>query len=190
MNNEDIALIHQLISDEKAYNDLDEHIVAAHQHALIQCRLYNQKVNQNQGYDYTILRNLFAKVGDDPYVEPNFYCKFGFNISFGNEVFLNHDVTLLDDAPIIIGNQANIAPKVGIYTASPVNDITKRQQHYMIAKPVIIKDNVWIGGNVCILGGVTIGNNAIIGAGSVVTYDVPDNAIVIGNPAHVLRINK
>lgn len=190
MDNNEINLIKQLINDEKEYNNLDSHIITAHEHALMQCRIYNQKVNQNQGYDYTILKNLFAKIGTDPYVEPNFYCKFGFNISFGNEVFLNHDVTLLDDAPIIIGNQANIAPKVGIYTASPVKDINKRQHHIMIAKPVVIKNNVWIGGNVCILGGVTIGNNAIIGAGSVVTKDVPDNAIVIGNPAHVLRINK
>ena len=108
----------------------------------------------------------------------------------GNEVFLNHDCTLMDYAPITIGNQANIAPKVGMYTAQPALDPQKREHHIMTARPITIKNNVWIGGNVCILSGVTIGNNVIIGAGSVVDHDVPDNAVVVGNPAKVIRIIK
>ena len=111
------------------------------------------------------------------------YCEFSFNISFGNESFLNHGITLIDYAPIIIGDQVNIAPKVRIYTASP-HSIT---DHRLVARPITIKDNVWIGGNVCILGEVTIGQNTIIGAVSAVTHDIPANVIAVGNPAHILR---
>ena len=89
----------------------------------------------------------------------------------------------MDYAPIIIGDQVNIAPKVEIYTASP-HSIT---DHRLVARPITtIKDNVWIGCNVCILRGVTIGHNTIIGAGSVVTHDIPANVIAVGNPAHIL----
>lgn len=182
--------VNQLISNQQEFDFQNAKITAAHQEALEKCIQYNQQVTQNHGYNLELLQSLFNQIGEDPYIEPNFHCQFGFNISLGNEVFLNHDCTLMDYAPITIGNQANIAPKVGMYTANPVADSQKRKHHLMIAKPITIKDNVWIGGNACILGGVTIGNNAIIGAGSVVEHDVPDNAVVVGNPAKVIRIIK
>lgn len=184
-----IEEINQLINSQE-FDAHDPRIMAAHQEAFNQCFEYNQQVNQNHGYNLKLLTDLFNRIGTDPYIEPDFHCQFGFNIALGNEVFLNHDCTLMDYAPIIIGNQANIAPKVGMYTAQPVLDLQKREHNIMIAQPITIKNNVWIGGNVCILGGVVIGNNAIIGAGSVVDHDVPDNAVVVGNPAKVIRIIK
>lgn len=181
--------INQLINGRE-FNARDPQIMNAHQKALNQCFEYNQQVNQNHGYNLELLTALFNQIGIDPYIEPNFHCQFGFNITLGNEVFFNHDCTLMDYAPITIGNQANIAPKVGMYTAQPVLDPQKREHNIMTAQPITIKDNVWIGGNVCILGGVTIGNNTIIGAGSVVDHDIPDNAVVVGNPAKIIRIIK
>lgn len=181
--------INQLINGQE-FNARNSQIMNAHQKAFNQCFEYNRLINQNHGYNYELLANLFNKIGTDPYIEPDFRCQFGFNITLGNEVFLNHDCTLMDYAPIIIGNQANIAPKVGMYTAQPVPDPQKRKQNLMIAQPIVIKNNVWIGGNACILGGVTIGNNVIIGAGSIVNHDIPDNAVVVGNPARVIRIIK
>ena len=184
-----IEKVNQLINNQ-AFDARDSRIMAAHQKAFNLCFKYNQQVDQNHGYNLEFLTNLFNQIGADPYIEPDFHCQFGFNITMGNEIFLNHDCTLMDYAPITIGNQANIAPKVGMYTAQPVLDPQKRERNIMTAQPITIKDNVWIGGNVCILGGVTIGNNAIIGAGSVVDHDVPDNAVVVGNPAKVIRIIK
>lgn len=184
-----IEEVNQLINNQ-AFDACDSRIMAAHQKAFNLCFKYNQQVDQNHGYNLELLTTLFHQIGTNPYIEPDFHCQFGFNITMGNEVFLNHDCTLMDYAPITIGNQANIAPKVGMYTAQPALDPQKREHHIMTARPITIKNNVWIGGNVCILGGVTIGNNAIIGAGSVVDHDVPDNAVVVGNPAKVIRIIK
>ncbi|WP_435302709.1 sugar O-acetyltransferase [Ligilactobacillus cholophilus] len=178
--------INNLITNQKIFDETSSIIITAHQHALKICAQYNSLVLENQGYDDQLLRNLFHHVGTDLYIEPNFNCQFGFNIDLGNEVFLNHDCTLQDFAPIIIGNQANIAPRVGFYTASAVPQ-KNRSQHAMIAKPIILQDNVWIGGNAVILGGVTIGKNSIIGAGSVVNTDIPANSIAVGNPAKVIR---
>ncbi|WP_407455419.1 sugar O-acetyltransferase [Ligilactobacillus aviarius] len=182
-----IEEVNQLINNQE-FDARNPRIMTAHQRAFNQCFEYNRQVNQNHGYNLELLTALFNQIGTDPYIEPDFHCQFGFNITMGNEVFLNHDCTLMDYAPITIGNQANIAPKVGMYTAQPALDPQKREHHIMTARPITIKNNVWIGGNVCILGGVTIGNNAIIGAGSVVDHDVPDNAVVVGNPAKVIRI--
>lgn len=179
--------INSFIENQQIFDACNPLIFKAHQIALKICSQYNQTINDNQGYQDQLLRELFDSVGTDLYIEPNFNCQFGFNISLGDEVFLNHDCTLQDYAPIIIGNQANIAPRVGFYTAS-APQIVDRKPHTLQAKPIMLKNNVWIGGNASILGGVTIGNNAIIGAGCVVDHDIPDNAVVVGNPARILRI--
>lgn len=187
---QDFSKIKLLTANQRKFNVRDPQIMKFHNQVVYQCQKYNEYVNQNNGYNIQILNDLFNQIGSDPYIEPNFYCQFGFNISLGDEVFFNHDCTLMDYAPITIGDQANIAPKVGLYTAYPVIAQENEPNQLMIAKPITIQNNVWIGGNTCILGGVTIGNNAIIGAGSVVTQDIPANAVAVGNPAKVIRIIK
>lgn len=143
---------------------------------------YNHQINNNNYYDYFLLAQTFKYLGDDPYIEPNFKFKIGSNISFGSNSFINHDTTIIDFAPVTIGDNVNIAPKTAIYTA----DFTEDPNILKIAA-VTISDNVWIGANSIILSGVTIGKNAIVGAGSVVTKDVPENMVVVGNPAKILR---
>lgn len=151
------------------------------------CVEYNEKVNQKNFYDEALLNTLLKKVGRDPYVEPNFRCFLGSRIELGDEVFLNHDVTLQDMAEITIGNNVNIAPRTGIFTEFCPKDKELRRQKTRYAKPVVIEDGVWLGGNVTVWGGVTIGKNSIIGAGSVVTADIPENVIAVGNPAKVIK---
>lgn len=183
----DINYVQNLTKAGQVYNDLDPKVVAARNHALKTTRAYNNKVYHQNEYDYQLLRPLFKHLGAFPYIEPNFYCEFGFNLSIGDNFFSNHDVVLMDCAPITIGNDVNIAPKVGVYTVNHVEDPVARAHHQIYARPVVIEDGVWIGAGVNIVGGVTIGQNAIIGAGSVVTQDIPANVIAAGNPAKVIR---
>ncbi len=134
-----------------------------------------------------ILKELFGDCTDDIFIKPPFRCDYGFNIHAGKKFFANYDCIMLDAGPITIGDNCLLGPKTCIYTVSHDINPVKRAQGISYAKPIQIGDNVWVGGNCIILPGVTIGNNAIIGAGSVVTKDVPDNAVVAGNPAKALR---
>lgn len=120
-------------------------------------------------------------------IEAPFYCPYGFNIELGDDVFLNAGCTILDSAPVKIGDQCQFGPNVQIYCAEHHQDPEKRARGLEIAHPVTIGNKVWIGGAAVILPGVTIGDGAIIGAGSVVTKDVAPNVIVAGNPAKVIK---
>ncbi len=169
------------------YSLKDEKIIREKQKARKLCAEYNEKVNQENFYDEALLRMMLKKVGKDPYIEPNFRCFLGSRIKLGDEVFLNHDVTLQDMAEIKIGNNVNIAPRTGIFTEFCPEERELRKQKMRYARPVVIEDGVWLGGNVTVWGGVTIGKNSIIGAGSVVTSDIPENVIAVGNPARVIK---
>ncbi len=134
-----------------------------------------------------IVCELFAKTYDDTFVNPPFYCDYGFNIEVGKNFFANYNCTMLDVAKITIGDNCFMAPNVSIYTAGhPVHPVA-RNSMYEYGIPVTIGDNVWIGGNTIICPGVTIGSNVVIGAGSVVTKDIPDWTICAGNPCRVIR---
>jgi maltose O-acetyltransferase len=172
---------------ENYYSLTDEKIIQARKRAQKLCVEYNEKVNQENFYDEALLNALLKKVGRAPYVEPNFRCFLGSRIELGDEVFLNHDVTLQDMAEITIGSNVNIAPRTGIFTEFCPKEKELRRKKIRYAKPVVIEDGVWLGGNVTVWGGVTIGKNSIIGAGSVVTADIPENVIAVGNPAKVIK---
>ena len=118
---------------------------------------------------------------------PPFYCDHGTKISFGNYFYANIGLTILDENEVKIGNHVFIGPHVSIYTAAHPIDSSIRNTNLEIAKPVTIGDNVWIGGNTVINPGVTIGNDVVIGSGSVVTKDIPNRVIAVGNPCRVLR---
>ena len=133
------------------------------------------------------LAKIFGKIGRKCNILPPFKCDYGFRIEVGENFFANYNFIVLDGNYVTIGDNVWIAPNVGIYAAGHPLDVEDRLAGYEYAFPVTIGDNVWIGGGVTIIGGVNIGKNAVIAAGSVVIRDVPANTLVAGNPARVVR---
>ena len=134
-----------------------------------------------------LLRGLLGKSDGDTFINQPFYCDYGSNIRVGRRFFANFNFTVLDEAPVTVGDDCFIGPNVSIYTACHSTDPIERNSRREWAKPVTIGDNVWIGGSVTILPGVTIGSNVTIGAGSVVVKDIPDGCVAVGNPCRVVR---
>ena len=136
----------------------------------------------------SILKGLLGYIGDDDIIiNQPFYCDYGKQIRVGKRFFANFNFTVLDEAPVTIGDDCFIGPNVSIYTACHSTDPVERNSRREWAEPVTIGNNVWIGGSVTILPGVRIGNNTTIGAGSVVTKDIADNCVAVGNPAKVIK---
>lgn len=134
-----------------------------------------------------MLKQILGKTGENIWIETPFHCDYGWNIEVGENFFANYNLIILDVAKVTIGKNVQIPSNVSIYTAGhPIHPDT-RNTGYEYGIPIMIGDNVWIGGNVVILPGVTIGDNVVIGAGSVVSKDIADNKIVIGNPCKVVR---
>ena len=130
---------------------------------------------------------LDVREGARVHIYSPFYCDYGKHIHIDDRAFINHNCTILDEADVYIGKYVRIAPHVGIYTVGHQEEIEPRKMGYEYAKTITIEDNVWIGGHSCILPGVTIGENSIIGAGSVVRDDIPKNVMAAGNPCRVIR---
>ena len=136
-----------------------------------------------------LLRGLLGKSDGDTFINQPFYCDYGSNIRVGRRFFANFNFTVLDEALVTIGDDCFIGPNVSIYTACHSTDPVERNSRRDWAKPVTRGDNVWIGGSVTILPGVTIGSNVTIGAGSVVVKDIPDGCVAVGNPCRVVKRN-
>lgn len=134
-----------------------------------------------------LIKEILGKTGKNINIEAPFHCDYGYNIEVGENFFANYNLTILDVEKVIIGDNAQIAPNVSIYTAGHPVHPDSRNSGYEYGIAITIGDNVWIGGNTCILPGVTIGNNVVIGAGSVVTKDIPNNVIAAGNPCKIIR---
>jgi acetyltransferase-like isoleucine patch superfamily enzyme len=133
------------------------------------------------------LAGIFGKIGEKCNILPPFKCDYGFHIEVGENFFANYNFIVLDGNYVRIGDNVWIAPNVGIYAAGHPLDVEDRIAGEEYAFPVTIEDNVWIGGSVSIIGGVTIGKNSVVAAGSVVIRDVPPDTLVAGNPAKVVR---
>ena len=134
-----------------------------------------------------ILKDILGGCGERFHFNQPFHCDYGSNIYIGENFFANFNLTILDEAEVRIGDNCFIGPNVSIYTACHPLDAKGRNELIEWSEPVTIGDNVWIGGSVTIVPGVRIGNNAVIGAGSTVTRDIPDNVLVAGNPARVIK---
>lgn len=158
-------------------------------------RKYNTSTPTELTLRNKILKNLFKSLGKNAYIEPPFICDYGSQIEWGENSYANFNCVILDSASVKIGNNVMLGPNVNIYTAthsihpSLRNDIQKEGLESLItyAKPVIIENGVWIGGSSLILPGIKIGANSVIGAGSVVTKDIPANVVAVGNPCKVLK---
>jgi maltose O-acetyltransferase len=134
-----------------------------------------------------LLLELFGSFGAGAVVRPSFRCDYGSNITIGESTFINYDCVFLDCNRIDIGREVQIAPRVQIYTATHPLDAATRRSSLEFALPVVIHDGVWLGGGAIVCPGVTIGENTVVGAGSVVTRDLPAGVLAVGNPCRVLR---
>lgn len=133
------------------------------------------------------IKNILGKTGEEVFIEQPFRCDYGKNIEVGNNFFANYNCVILDVGRVVIGENVMFAPNVSIYTAGHPIHPESRNSGYEYGIEVTIGDNVWVGGSVVINPGVKIGNNVVIGSGSVVTKDIPDNVIAVGNPCRVIR---
>ena len=182
----------------KQFNCIDNELVSIITKARRLTKQYNQTKFEDTIQKDSILSELFAKIGNNVKIDVPFYCDYGQHISIGNNVIININCTFVDCNKITIGNNVLIASNVQIYTAThPVNISDRLLDNWSYnnphaffntyALPVTIEDNVWIGGGVIILPGVTIGKNSVIGAGSVVNKSIPPNSLAVGNPCKVIR---
>jgi maltose O-acetyltransferase len=170
----------------ETYNALDPELVAARTRARDLCQQLNSTGASEEAERRVILRNLFGKGGESVWMEPPFYCDYGSNIELGERVFFNFNCTVLDVCPVQIGDFTMFGPMVQIYTPlHPFNAEQRRREEF--GKPIVIGSDVWVGGGAIILAGVKIGSRAVIGAGSVVTRDIPEAAFAAGNPCRVIR---
>ena len=151
------------------------------------CYDYNHTRPSDMEARERILRALFGTVGENPYVEPNLFCGFGWNIHMGDNFFANNNCVLVDPGRITFGNNVFIGPNCGFYTANHPIHAYWRNQLYEYALPITVGDDVWFGGHCAVMPGVTIGSDVVIGGGSVVVHDIPDHVVAVGNPCRVLR---
>jgi maltose O-acetyltransferase len=168
------------------YDPLDPELVAARELARDLCQALNATRERAQEERRRILRALFGTGGDTVWMQPPFFCDYGANIELGTRVFFNFNCVVLDVCPVRIGDYTLLGPAVQIYTAlHPFDAGLRRRQEF--GRPVDIGADVWVGGGAIICPGVRIGSQAVIGAGSVVTRDIPDGVFAAGNPCRVVR---
>lgn len=155
------------------------------------CKLLCQKYNKMSLKKRKQMNKVMAKIlgvkKGNFWIEPSFVCDYGYNIEVGNNFYANHNTVILDCAKVIFGDNVFIGPNCAFYTAIHPIDAKTRNSGLETSKPIVVGNNVWFGGNVTVLPGVTIGNNTVIGAGSVVTKNIPDNVIAVGNPCRVIK---
>lgn len=151
------------------------------------CWEYNHTRPSDMEGREQLLRQIFGALGQSPYVEPNLFCGFGYNIEAGDRFFVNNNCVFVDPGKIRFGSDVKIAPQCGFYTALHPLDPHRRKAGVEAAYPITVGNNVWFGGGVKVLPGVSIGDNSVIGAGSVVTGDIPANCLALGNPCRVIR---
>lgn len=185
--------LEKMLSGE-SYDTRDPELLEMYHRARGLISAFNSCDSRNLDVRKELLEKLLAKKAPGVWIEAPFYCDYGVNIEIGENTFVNTNCMFLDDNMIRIGKNGLIAPYVQIYTAihplkasDRIFQDGERTRYRTSTKPVIIGDNVWIGGNSVIFPGVTIGNNVTIGAGSVVTKDIPDDVLAFGNPCQVVK---
>lgn len=199
INDKDREYINSLILDDETkdskYKQENGYIYSAKDEAIFNIvkdtvhyveilnKLSNSEIQRRRDF----LRTFVAKLDEGAMINSPFYMEFANHLEMGVNSFINYDCIMLNNAMVKLGDNVLVGPKVSFYTAMHPIDAKQREQWLVYAKPITVEDNVWIGGSATVLGGVTIGKNAIVGAGAVVTKDVEPNTIVVGNPARVLR---
>jgi maltose O-acetyltransferase len=169
------------------YRPDDPELLAGQERCAELLDRYNATRHDQQAEREALLRELLGSVGEGVVVKPNFRCDYGSNISIGDGTFLNFDCVMLDIAPISLGATCWLATQVQLLAATHPIDPVPRRDGWEYGEPIAIADNVWLGGGVIVCPGVTIGEHTVVGAGSVVTRDLPAGVVAYGNPARVAR---
>lgn len=151
------------------------------------CYDYNRLRPSQEAERREAMRRILGKTGEHFKIISPFFCDYGFNISIGENFFANTNLVILDEARVTFGDNVFVAPNCSFYTAGHPLDPIQRVRGLQYSLPITVGDNVWIGGNVCVMPGVTIGSNTVIGAGSVVADDIPEGVLAAGNPCRVIR---
>jgi maltose O-acetyltransferase len=176
----------KMISGEP-YNAMDPQLVAER----LQARKLTQQLNHlpvdSPEEERQAIKQALFNQETDVYVTPPFFCDYGYNIKLGSKVYFNFNCVVLDVAPVTIGNNVLFGPAVQVYTATHPLDAAERRSGIESARPIVIEDDVWIGGGAVICPGITIGARSVIGAGSVVTRDIPPDSLATGSPCRVIR---
>lgn len=169
------------------YDSSDPVLTAERYEARILFQKINNLTDKDKAFRDKLFYDLFGVAGKELWIEPPFFCDYGYNIKVGDKVFMNYNCCILDVMEVTMGDRVLLGPNVQIYTATHPMDVKTRSTWLEFAKPVSIGNDVWIGGGAIICPGVSIGNGVVIGAGAVVTRGVPDNVFVGGNPAKVIK---
>jgi len=169
------------------YNGNDRELVAERVNAKKLCAEYNAITYNDYQKKERLLDRLLALRGENTWIEANFFCDYGYNIIIGDNFYVNHNCVILDCAEVVFGNNVFIGPNCGFYTAGHPIDAETRNKGLEYARPIKVGNDVWIGGNVCVMPGVTIGDNVVIGGGSVVIDDIPSGVVAVGNPCKPVR---
>jgi len=169
------------------YDPLDQQLVVDRMRTRLLIKELNDSREDQTEERVRILKEMIPNAGEGLWLQPPFYCDYGYNMVVGEKVFFNFNCVVLDVAEVKIGSRTLFGPNVQIYTATHPIDPVERASGVEYAKPIIIGEDVWVGGSAVICPGVTIGDRCVIGAGSVVTKDIPDDVFAAGNPCRVIR---
>jgi maltose O-acetyltransferase len=184
--NDDVSSEREKMLAGELYDPLDAELAAARVRARDLCQALNATREADEAERRRLLIDLFGAGGDEVWMQPPFFCDYGSNILLGKRVFFNFNCVVLDVCPVRVGDFTLFGPAVQIYTAThPLDAELRRTREF--GKPVTIGSDVWVGGAAVILPGVTIGSRSVIGAGSVVTRDIPEDVFAAGNPCRVIR---
>ena len=151
------------------------------------CSAFNTTEHQQREERMNLLRQLLGSTDGRFLIEPSFWCDYGYNIHLGKNFYANHNCVILDCAKVTFGDHVMVGPNCGFYTACHPIDPQQRREGVEFARPITVGNDVWFGGGCTVLPGVTIGDGCVIGAGSVVTRNIPANTVAAGNPCRVLR---
>lgn len=180
--------IQEKMHNGELYFPMDEEIMTEQLHCIDRLYDFNATRPTQLELRTKLLKSMFAEIGENCYIEPPFYANFGgAHCHFGNNVYANFHLTCVDDTHIYVGDNTMIGPNVTLASAGHPVLPSLREKGYQYNLPVHIGKNCWLGANVVVLPGVTIGDNSVIGAGSVVTKNIPSNVVAVGNPCKVLR---
>lgn len=170
------------------YNaNYDEELIKKRIEVKDKCFEYNNIKPSNIEGRTKLLKEILGKYEETFYIEQPFICDYGYNIEIGKNFYANHNLVILDGNKVEFGDNVFVAPNCAFYTAGHPLDYKERNKGLEYAKPIKVGNNVWIGGNVTVLPGVSIGDNVVIGAESVVTKDIPSNVIAVGNPCRIIK---